>query len=391
MIFEQELEQMKEKGLYRQLRTIEMMDDEGYAIVNRQKMLMFASNNYLGLAHDQRLIQASIKATERLGTGSTGSRLTTGNTMVHEELEKRLARFKQTEAALVFNTGYMANVAALTTLVGKDDVILSDEMNHASIIDGCRLSRAQTIVYRHVNLQDLEEKLQRTASFRKRLIVTDGVFSMDGNIAPLPGIVELAERFDAFVMVDDAHATGILGRNGRGTAEHFGLKGRIDIQMGTLSKAVGAEGGYISGSKSLIDYLINRARPFIFSTALPAGVAASALTAIDIIESEPERRERLQNISQRLYNELTALGYKVWGGETPILSIICGEPEDAIALSQALYENGIFAPAIRPPTVPFGTSRIRLTVMATHRDEQINQVIEVFGKIAPMFKKVQTN
>lgn len=384
MVWDQELVQIKEKELYRQLRTVEVMDDQGYAMVNGQKMLMFASNNYLGLAHDQRLIQASIRTTQRLGAGSTGSRLTTGNTSIHEELEKRLAQFKQTEAAILFNTGYMANIAALTTLVGKGDVILSDELNHASIIDGCRLSRAQTLVYRHTDLEDLEEKLQRTACYGKRLIVTDGVFSMDGDIAPLPGIVELAERYDAFVMIDDAHATGVLGRDGRGTAEHFGMKGRIDIQMGTLSKAVGAEGGYIAGSQSLIDYLLNQARPFIFSTALPPGVVASALTAIDIISSEPERRVRLRHMSQRLYNELTALGYTVWGGETPILAIICGRPEDALVLSKALHENGIFAPAIRPPTVPSGTSRIRLTVMATHQDEQINHIIEVFRKIVPL-------
>lgn len=225
---------------------------------------MLASNNYLGLAHDERLIEASIRATKRLGAGSTGSRLTTGNTTLHEQLEERLAQFKQTEAAIVCNTGYMANIAALTTVVGKEDVILSDEMNHASIIDGCRLSRAQTIVYSHCDLHDLEEKLKAASAYRRRLIVTDGVFSMDGNIAPLPGIVALAQRYDALVMVDDAHATGVLGYCGRGTAEHFGLTGSIDIQMGTLSKAIGAEGGYIAGSRLLIDYLLNRARPFIF-------------------------------------------------------------------------------------------------------------------------------
>jgi 8-amino-7-oxononanoate synthase len=212
------------------------------------------------------------------------------------------------------------------------------------------------------------------------------VFSMDGNIAPLPGIVELAERYDAFVMVDDAHATGVLGKDGRGSAEHFDLKGRIDIQMGTLSKAVGAEGGYIAGSQSLIEYLLNKARPFIFSTALPAGVAASALAAIDIIPSERKRRVRLKEISNRLYNELTFLGYTVWGGETPILAVICGEPEEALLLSETLRQNGIFASAIRPPTVPTGTSRIRLTLMATHQDEQIRRVIEVFKKIAPVLK-----
>ncbi|WP_245796425.1 8-amino-7-oxononanoate synthase [Domibacillus antri] len=387
MTWDQELQHLKEKGLYRQLNSVEMMEDQGYAMVNGQKMLMFSSNNYLGLARDKRLIQASIEAVQRLGAGSTGSRLTTGNSLLHEELEKKLAKFKQTEAAVVFNTGYMANIAALTTLAGKDDVILSDEMNHASIIDGCRLSRAQTTIYRHADLRDLELKLQQTARYQKRLIVTDGVFSMDGDIAPLPGIVELAERYNAVVMVDDAHATGVLGKNGRGTVEHFGLKGRVEIQMGTLSKAVGAEGAYIAGSRSLIDYLVNQARPFIFSTSLPPGVMASALTAIEIIPAERERRFRLSGLSQRLYKELTSLGYTVWGGETPILAIICGEPKEALMLADALRENGIFAPAIRPPTVPDRTSRIRLTVMATHQDDQIHHVIDVFKKMAPALKR----
>ncbi|KQU24714.1 8-amino-7-oxononanoate synthase [Bacillus sp. Leaf13] len=381
MIWEKELEKIKEGGLYRQLQTVETMSDQGYAMVNGKKMMMFASNNYLGVANDQRLIEASVQATQRFGTGSTGSRLTTGNTIVHEKLEKRLAEFKQTDAAIVLNTGYMANIAALTTLVGKDDLVLSDEMNHASIIDGCRLSRAETIIYRHADLLDLEMKLQINTRYRNRIIVTDGVFSMDGDIAPLPGIVELAKRYDALVMVDDAHATGVLGKDGRGTSEHFGLKGKIDIEMGTLSKAVGAEGGYIAGSRSLVDYVLNRARPFVFSTALSAGVVASALTAVDIIQSEPERRVRIRAMSQRLYNELTSLGYTVSGGETPILAIICGEPEQAMFLSKELHKHGIYAPAIRPPTVPSGTSRIRLTLMATHQEEQMNHVIDVFRTI----------
>lgn len=381
MIWEQKLEQMKEKGLYRQLRTVESFHEGGIAWVNGQKMLMFASNNYLGLAHDQRLIRASMEATERLGTGSTGSRLTTGNTSLHQQLEAELAAFKQTEAALVLNTGYMANVAALTTLVDQEDVILSDAMNHASIIDGCRLSRAQTLVYRHRDLEDLEAKLQASTRFRRRLIVTDGVFSMDGVIAPLPGIVELAKRYDALVMVDDAHAVGVLGENGRGTAEHFGLQHQIDIQMGTLSKAVGAVGGYIAGSFTLIDFLLNQARPFIFSTALPPGVIASARTGLNIIPGAQERRSHLKKMTQRLYLELTQMGYEVWGGETPILAVLCGEADVAMKWSQTLQAQGVFAPGIRPPTVPPGTSRIRLTVMATHHEEDIAEVIQAFSKL----------
>ncbi|MCK1994806.1 8-amino-7-oxononanoate synthase [Peribacillus muralis] len=381
MIWEQELAALKENGLYRQLQSVETLNGNGQALVNGQKMLMFASNNYLGLAQDQRVIEASIQATERFGTGSTGSRLTTGHSIIHEKLETKLAQFKQTEAAILLNTGYMANMAALTTIVGKGDLILSDEVNHASIIDGCRLSRAETVIYSHADLDDLEVKLQSNRGFKRTLIVTDGVFSMDGDIAPLPGIVDLAERYGALIMVDDAHATGVLGKDGRGTSEHFGLKGKVDIEMGTLSKAIGAEGGFLAGSRSLIDFILNKARPFIFSTALSPGVVAGALAAVDIIMTEPERREHLQCMSRRLYEELTYLGYTVTGGETPILGIICGKPEQATLLSKELHKYGIYAPAIRPPTVPIGTSRIRLTLMAQHQETHMDHVICAFKAI----------
>lgn len=324
MIWDQELAALKEKGLYRQLQSVETLKEDGQALVNGRKMLMFASNNYLGLAQDQRVMEASVQATARFGAGSTGSRLTTGHSIIHGNLERKLAQFKQTEAAIVMNTGYMANMAVLTTIVGKGDLILSDERNHASIIDGCRLSRAETVIYSHADLADLEMKLQSNRGFKKTLIVTDGVFSMDGDIAPLPGIIDLAERYGSLLMVDDAHATGVLGKDGRGTSEHFGLKGKVDIEMGTLSKAIGAEGGFIAGSKSLIDYLLNEARPFIFSTALSPGVVASALAAVDIILTEPERRVRLQNMSRRLYDELTSLGYTVTGGIRQLSALFAG-------------------------------------------------------------------
>ncbi|WP_057914198.1 8-amino-7-oxononanoate synthase [Peribacillus muralis] len=381
MIWEQELAALKENGLYRQLQSVETLNGNGQALVNGQKMLMFASNNYLGLAQDQRVIEASIQATERFGTGSTGSQLTTGHSIIHEKLETKLAQFKQTEAAILLNTGYMANMAALTTIVGKGDLILSDEGNHASIIDGCRLSRAETVIYSHADLDDLEMKLQSNRGFKRTLIVTDGVFSMDGDIAPLPGIVDLAERYGALIMVDDAHATGVLGKDGRGTSEHFGLKGKVDIEMGTLSKAIGAEGGFLAGSRSLIDFILNKARPFIFSTALSPGIVAGALAAVEIIMTEPERREHLQCMSRRLYEELISLGYTVTGGETPILGIICGKPEQATLLSKDLHKYGIYAPAIRPPTVPIGTSRIRLTLMAQHQEPHIDHVICAFKAI----------
>ncbi|GIM46875.1 8-amino-7-oxononanoate synthase [Collibacillus ludicampi] len=375
-----ELESIRNKGLYRRLRRMESAASTR-VIVDGREMLMCASNNYLGLADDHRLIEAAIEAIRKYGTGSSGSRLTTGNTALHEQLEERIARFKGTEAAIVFNTGYMANVAAMTALATAGDVIFSDEWNHASLIDGCRLSKADVVIYRHADLKDLEEKLMRYRSGKRNLIVTDGVFSMDGDIANLPGIVELAERYGAWVMVDDAHATGVLGRRGAGTVEHFDLHGRVHIQMGTLSKAVGAEGGYIAGTHELIEYLRNCARPFIFSTALSPGVIGTALTAIDLIENEPERRARLSLISKRVREELIEMGFRVMSGETPILPILIGEAERAVEFSHHLEEQGVFAPAIRPPSVPQGTSRIRLTLMATHTDEDVRDILGAFARI----------
>ncbi|WCK55275.1 8-amino-7-oxononanoate synthase [Aneurinibacillus sp. Ricciae_BoGa-3] len=377
MKLHEELNELTKNGLYRKLRRMESAASNR-VIVEGHEMLMFASNNYLGLADDHRLIRAACQAIERYGTGSSGSRLTTGNTLLHEQLEGRLAQFKGTEAAIVFNTGYMANIAALTSLVGEGDVILSDALNHASIIDGCRLSRARTVIYRHADMQDLENKLKESTSFRQRLIVTDGVFSMDGDIAPLPDIVSLAEKYQATIMVDDAHATGVLGNNGTGTAEHFGLKDRIAVQLGTLSKALGAEGGYIAGKQELIDYLLNRARPFIFSTALSPGVIASALEALDIVELEPERRWRLHHVSSYARQELSRLGFHVLDGQTPILAVVIGVADAAVTFSKRLEDNGIFAPAIRPPTVPIGSSRIRITLMASHTDEDIQSLIQSF-------------
>lgn len=373
----QELEQIREMGLYRRLRRMESASSR-YVTVEGRKMLMCASNNYLGLADDPRMIEAALEAIRLYGTGSSGSRLITGNSTLHEELEQRIARFKGTESAIVFNTGYMANIAALTALVGAEDVILSDELNHASIIDGCRLSRAATVVYRHADLEDLNARLAASVHCRRRIIVTDGVFSMDGDIAPLPEIVRLAEKYRAWVMVDDAHAAGVLGSKGTGTAEHFGLQGRVPIQMGTLSKAVGSEGGYIAGSRELIELLRNRARPFIFSTALSPGVAASALCGIRIIEEEAGRRIHLQRLAERVRTGLLAEGFHVLNGETPIIAVITGDAESAVAFSRELEQEGIFAPAIRPPTVPQGSSRIRLTLMATHTDEDADRIIDGF-------------
>ncbi|AMA72396.1 8-amino-7-oxononanoate synthase [Aneurinibacillus thermoaerophilus] len=360
----------KEKGLLRTLHPIDW----------KQEKSVFSSNNYLGLARDERLKKAAIQAIETYGTGSGGARLTTGNFLLHERLEASLASFKQKESAIVFSSGYLANLGVISALMGPGDVIFSDELNHASIIDGCRLSKARIVVYRHADMDDLRNKI-RSAQETKKLIVTDGVFSMDGDIAPLPDIVEVAQTHGAWVMVDDAHATGVLGETGAGTAEYFGVSDRIQLLMGTLSKSVGAEGGYVAASRTVVDYLRNHARSFIFQTSLSPGVVASALEGIRIIREEPERRRRLLKNARLLRDGLTKLGFTLVEGITPIVAVMIGEAEKAVRFSARLEEEGVFAPAIRPPTVPQGSSRIRVTLMATHTQSEIHQVLTCFEKV----------
>ncbi|PWI59016.1 8-amino-7-oxononanoate synthase [Sulfoacidibacillus thermotolerans] len=376
--FEEALLTLREAGRYRQLRRMESASAPRVQVESRE-LVMCASNNYLGFANDERVIQAACAALQTYGTGASGSRLITGNSTLHEQLEATIARFKQTESAILFNTGYMANVAALTTLFGDGDVIFSDELNHASIIDGCRMSKAQVVIYRHSDMADLQGKMEEFHHAKKKLIVTDGVFSMDGDIAPLPQIVELAQREQAFVMVDDAHATGVLGAHGGGTVDYFQLDARyVQIQVGTLSKAISSEGGFIAGDQVLIDYLRNKARPFIFSTALSPGVVAAALTAIELIGAEADRRNRLHRLSIQLRSALAARGFQVQQGETPIIPVVIGEERRALAFAKRLETLGVFAPAIRPPSVPVGSSRIRLTLMATHSDRDLELILHAF-------------
>lgn len=372
-----ELTYLQEKHLYRRLNR---MDDAQAArtVVNGKECLLLSSNNYLGLAEHPELKAAACEAVTRWGTGTGGSRLTTGNLQLHEELEKTIARFKKTEAAIVFNTGYMANLGAITALAGKNDVILSDELNHASIIDGCRLSRAETKIFPHKDTLALEKLLQQTQGYHRRLIVTDGVFSMDGDLAPLPRLVELAEKYRALLMVDDAHATGVLGRRGAGTADHFNLEGKIHVQMGTLSKAVGSAGGYIAGSRELIDYLRNKARSFIFSTALPPAVIAAAIAAFRVIEQEPQIRENLWANARYLSSGLKQSGFTILAEESPIIPIFIGDSGKTMQMAEKLFARGVFAPGIRPPTVPPGTGRIRVTVMATHTREHLDRALFAF-------------
>ncbi|USK71995.1 8-amino-7-oxononanoate synthase [Peribacillus asahii] len=385
----QELQQIREQGLFRTLRRIDAASDTE-TVLEGKKVLLFSSNNYLGLANDSRMKEKAIEAIKQFGTGSGGSRLTTGNLSLHEQLERDIASFKGKEASLVFSSGFLANVGIISTLMKQGDVILSDSLNHASIIDGCRLSKADTVIYNHVDMNDLEKKLQSVTSYQRKLIVTDGVFSMDGNIAPLPAIVSLAKKYGAMIMVDDAHSTGILGKTGAGTAEYFGLTHQIDLLMGTLSKSIGAEGGYVAASQSLIQYLRNKARSFIFQTALAPSVIATSIEGIRIIREERERSVRLLENAEFLRNGLKKSGFTLVNGSTPILAVLIGSAQDAVHFSKRLEEEGIFAPAIRPPTVPEGMSRIRLTIMATHRQEQLEYALHTFVKIGKEMNLLST-
>jgi 8-amino-7-oxononanoate synthase len=377
------IEKTKQGGLYRELKTMSP-SPQPQMLVSGTQQIVFSSNNYLGLANDSILIEKALKTLQEFGLGSSGSRLTTGNTEWHEKLEERIASFKRMEAALLFSSGYLANMGVLSSLPEKGDVLLSDQLNHASIIDGCRLSKAETVIYKHVDMNNLEKKLKETQTYTRRFIVTDGVFSMDGTIAPLDQIMKLAKRYDAYVMVDDAHATGVLGESGRGTSELFGVS--PDVVIGTLSKAVGVEGGFVTGSRVLIDFLLNHTRTFIFQTSIPPVSCAAAYAALGIIEKSQEKRESLLRKIKIIKSTLEAMGFTVHGENTPIIPVIIGNEETSVKFSKKLQENGIYAPAIRPPTVPKGESRIRLTVTAAHNDAQVEHLLASFKHIGRELK-----
>jgi glycine C-acetyltransferase len=374
-----ELDQLRTQGLFRPLRVLGSPQDTE-AVVDGKRVLNLSSNNYLGLTTHPRLEQAMIEATQQWGAGSGAVRTIAGTMTVHEELERRLAEFKHTEASLVFQSGFTANLGVLQSLVKEGDVIISDELNHASIIDGIRLSKAERSIFKHRDLDDLERHLERHREKRVKLVVTDGVFSMDGDIAPLQGIVERAERFGALVMVDDAHASGVLGKNGRGSVNHFGLDGRVDLQMGTLSKAIGVLGGYVAGAQPVRDFLIHRARPFLFSTSHPPGVAAACIAAIDVLLTEPERIDRLWQNTARFKEGLRRLGFETGASETPITPVIVGKGAIAMDLSDRLFQMGVFAQGIGYPTVPEGRARIRTIVTSVHTDAQLDRALEAFQK-----------
>jgi glycine C-acetyltransferase len=374
-----DIEHLKEQGLHRSLRVIGSPNKAVFT-VDGKDVINLSSNNYLGLTTHPKLIAASVKATEWYGVGSGAVRTIAGTMNLHEELERRLADFKHTQASLTFQSGFTANTGVLQSLLKDEDVIISDQLNHASIIDGIRLSRAQRKVFPHKDMDGLESVLQETQSARVRLIVTDGVFSMDGDIAPMPEIVDLAERYGAIVMIDDAHGSGVLGKNGRGTVNLFGLDGGVQIQFGTLSKAIGSVGGYVAGDEILRDYLIHMARPFLFSTSQPPGVVASCIAAIDVLEQEPEIVERLWENTRFFKQKLTDLGFNTGRSETPITPVIVGEAHQAMTLSDKLFERGIFAQGIGFPTVPQGQARLRTIVSAAHTKEQLQQALDAIAE-----------
>jgi glycine C-acetyltransferase/8-amino-7-oxononanoate synthase len=375
-----QLNELKDKGMLRFLRTVEGAQGPRVVLDGRD-MLLLCSNNYLGLANHPALVEAARKATSRYGVGTGGSRLISGSMKTHVQLEEHLAAFKGTEGALVFNSGYAANTGILQGLLDEGDVIFSDELNHASIIDGCRLARARTVVYPHADVAALEALLTKEARKRRGrfLVVTDGVFSMDGDIAPLPALVRLKERFDALLMVDDAHGTGVLGEGGRGTAAHLGCLNGIDLHMGTFGKALGCAGAYLAASRIVIDTLVNRSRSFIFSTSLPPAVPASALAALDIVAgAEGERLRRGLWRNRELFaRRLREGGLDLLGSTTQIVPVLTGEPAPTMAAAQTLLDGGVFVQGIRPPTVPPGRCRLRATVMAVHEPGDLERAAEL--------------
>ncbi len=374
------LTQLKRDGLYRNLRQL-TGEQLARARFDGHDVINLSSNNYLGLTTHPRLREAALRAVRELGVGSGSVRTIAGTMDLHMELERRIAVFKKTEASVVFQSGFAANAGTVSALLGKGDLILSDELNHASIIDGARLSRADIRVFPHRDVHALGRLLEETRAVKRRLVITDGVFSMEGDIAPLREIAALARTHGAIMMIDDAHSSGVLGRAGRGTVDHFDVHGQVDVQVGTLSKAIGVLGGYVCGSKSLIEYLYHRARPFLFSTSHPPAVAAACLAAFDVLEEEPERIERLWANTKRFKAGLSRLGFNTGSSETPITPILVGDADLAMRFSDRLFERGVFAQGIGYPTVAKGKARLRTIVTATHVDEDLDRALSVLGDV----------
>jgi glycine C-acetyltransferase len=381
-----ELTSLKAQGLYRPLRILEDEQKPTTSFDHRQ-VVNLSSNNYLGLTTHPRLRERALEATRRFGVGTGSVRTIAGTMAIHMELERRLAEFKQTEAVVVFQSGFAANAGTVSAVLGKDDVVVSDELNHASIIDGCRLSRATIKVFPHKDVDAARKVLQglRGAEGRaadsRTLLITDGVFSMDGDLGPLPDLCALAEEYGCIMMVDDAHASGVFGRNGRGTIDHYGVHGRVDIQVGTLSKAIGVLGGYVAGSRELVEFLYHRARPFLFSTSHPPGVAAACIAAIDVLLEEPQIIDRLWDNTRFFKAGLTKLGFNTGVSESPITPVIVGDGALAMKLSDRLFQAGVFAQGIAAPTVPAGKARVRTIVTATHTRDELQFALDAFAAV----------
>jgi glycine C-acetyltransferase len=384
-----QLEQWKAEGTYQRLRILQS-ESAAEARFDGKEVINLASNNYLGLTTHPKLREAALEAVRRFGVGSGAVRTISGTMSLHMELEERIAAFKHVEACVVFQSGFAANAGTVSAILGPEDHIISDELNHASIIDGCRLSRAKIHVFPHKDVAAAEKILAElnTAAGRK-LLISDGVFSMDGDIGPLPGLVEAAERkHGAIMMVDDAHSSGVLGRNGRGTIDHFGLHGRVHVQVGTLSKAIGVLGGYVCGSRDLIEFLYHRARPFLFSTSHPPAVAAACIAAFDVLEQEPERIQALWDNTKYFKAGLQSAGFDTGISETPITPVIVGEAKTAHELSRELFEEGVLATGIGFPTVAKGKARVRTIVAATHTRAELDRALEVFRKVGKKMRLV---
>lgn len=378
----EELDGIEQAGLLRRLKVLETHQGPRVKIAGLS-LINLSSNDYLGLCNDKRLKAAAISAVNKYGVGCGASRLVCGTSVLHEKLEKKLADFKKAQSALVFNSGYCANLSAISALFGKDDIVFSDRLNHASLIDAIILSRAQLKRYPHNDTQCLEKFLKGASSFRRRLIVTDTVFSMDGDIAPIPEILSIARKYNALVFLDEAHATGVLGKNGRGALEHFGIGGHSGIiQMGTLSKALGSFGAYICGPKEMTDYFINKARAFIYTTALPVSLCAAAICALDIIKNEPRLRLKLEENIKLFRDGLASLGFKMPDLGTPIIPLIIGENNKTLEFSRRLFAEGVLAQAIRPPTVPIGQARIRFGISAAHSKKDLEFALEKIAKVS---------
>jgi glycine C-acetyltransferase len=374
------LNDLRRQGLYRRLRVLDG-EQAARTSVDHRQVVNLSSNNYLGLTTHPMLRARALEALQAFGVGTGSVRTIAGTMAIHMELERRLAAFKHTEAAVVFQSGFAANAGTVSSLLGRDDVIVSDELNHASIIDGARLSRATIKVFPHRNVAAAREIVAALPRDQRKLLITDGVFSMDGDLGPLPELCDLADEYGCIMMVDDAHASGVFGGNGRGTVDHFGMHGRVDVQVGTLSKALGALGGYVAGSKSLIEFLYHRARPFLFSTSHPPSVAATCIAALDVLENEPQWMERLWANTRFFKAELEALGFNIGISESPITPVFVGDGALAMTLSDKLFDAGVFAQGIGFPTVPQGKARVRTIVTATHTEDELHFALDAFTRV----------